>query len=332
MVIDHLCEDKMIDLSKTMNYGQNPQYAHTMGPEDLAMNPVQGTNTGPIADPNATPPPAQGQSGQNWDYDPYQDFQMDAPPPFPFPEQWKTASDYFTNLTQSGVPTPWQYGYGSEQLRNMIDAQGMPVDIQGYADAQLPVYQTMMEDMTKQSQESAGLSGTRWSSSLGNQIAEQGRRLTENYGADVANKWMQAQEAARGRMMGGMGMMLPYGQASANLGLQNTQNQMYGANALRGLGSDYLYGPMNIATGMANLGQGIYGQQQGGINQQMNDPWLQAALGLGNQQSQQYTPMYNPSWLTQGLGAASSMAPYIFNNQGQNYGNPGITGEANAYP
>ena len=307
----------MIDLTKTMNYGQTQMTA-------------PGTKTGPVADPNA--PAAPPAPGQDWNYDPYQDFTMDAPGPFPFPEQWKTASDYFTNLTQSGVPTPWQYGYGSDQLRNMIDAQGMPVDIQGYADAQLPIYQTMMEDMTKQSQESAGLSGTRWSTSLGNQIAEQGRRLTENYGADVANKWMQAQEAARGRMMGGMGMMLPYGQASANLGLQNTQNQMYGASALQGLGSDYLYGPMNIAQGMAGLGQGIYGQQAQGINQFSNDPWLQMALGLGTSPgSQQYPQTYQPSFMSQMLGLSGQMLPYAFNNQGQNdnsggwtdqYGNP----------
>ena len=314
----------MIDLSKTFNYGKGPQSQPQMT--------APGTNTGPIPNQGTPPgatPPAQG---QDWNYDPYQNFTMDAPGAFPFPEQWQTASDYFTGLTQSGVPTPWQYGYGSDQLRNMIDAQGMPVDIQGYADAQLPIYQTMMEDMTKQSQESAGLSGTRWSSSLGNQIAEQGRRLAENYGADVANKWMQAQEAARGRMMGGMGMMLPYGQAQANLGLQNTQNQMYGASALQGIGSDYLYGPMNIAQGMGNLGNQIYGQQSQGINQFQNDNWLNAALGLSQGQgSQQYPQTYQPSFMSQMFGLSGAMLPYTM-NQGDQTGGSGPSGEAYGYP
>ena len=282
----------------------------------MTTGPARQQPYGP--DPNAQPPAPQGQQGgQNWDYDPYQDFQMDAPQPFPFPDQWANASNYFTNLLGSGVQTPWQYGYGSGQLQNMIDANGQPIDINAYAEAQLPLYQTMMEDMTKQSQESAGLSGTRWSTSLGNEIAEQGRRLTENYGADIANKWMQAQEAAMQRKMGGLGMMLPYGQAEANLGLQNTQNQMYGASALQGIGSDHLYAPMNIAQGLAGLGNMTYGQQQSGIDSQMNDSWLQAALALGSQQSQQYPQMYNPSFSSQMFGLAGNVAPYAFRgNQG----------------
>jgi len=284
--------------------------------------------TGPAAkqpygpDPNAVTPPAPAlpdqQGGQNWDYDPYQDFQMDAPQPFPFPEQWADASSYFTNLLGAGVQSPWQYGYGSGQLQNMIDENGQPIDINAYAAAQLPLYQTMMEDMTKQSQESAGLSGTRWSSTLGNQIAEQGRRLTEAYGADIANKWMQAQEAAMARKMGGLNMMLPYGQAEANLGLQNTQNQMYGASALQGIGSDYLYAPMNIAQGLAGLGNMTYGQQRDELSQSQNDPWLQAALAMGGQQSQQYQQMYNPSFSSQMLGLAGNTLPYAFRGSQNN--------------
>jgi hypothetical protein len=179
----------------------------------------------------------------------------------------------------------------------------------------------MLGDMTRQAQESAGLSGTRWSTSLGNTIAEQTRRLTENYGADVAAKWLQSQEAAKGRMMGGYGMMLPYGQATAGLGLQNTANQMYAANALQGIGSDYLYGPMNIATGMAGLGSGIYGQQAGGINQFMNDPWLQMALGLGTSPGAgQYPQTYQPSIMSQIMGLGGNITGYLAGMGGQGGG------------
>jgi hypothetical protein len=304
----------MIDMTKTFGAGGNRSGGYL--PDQTTTTPTQQQPYGP--DPNAAPtalPDQQG--GQDWDYDPYQNFTMDAPQAFPFPDQWAQASNYFQNLMGSGVQTPWQYGYGSDQLRNMIGADGQPVDIQGYADAQLPLYQTMMEDMTKQSQESAGLSGTRWSSTLGNQIAEQGRRLTETYGADIANKWMQAQEAGMQRKMGGLGMMLPYGQATANLGLQNTQNQMYGASALQGIGSDYLYAPMNIAGGMSNLGNSIYNQQAGGINQFQNDPWAQMAYGLSGQPgSQQYPQTYQPSFASSMFGLTGAALPFVLGNQG----------------
>ena len=310
----------MIDMSKTFSYGRKATGGQKAQSPQMT---APGTNTGPLPDQNATPPAIQG---QNWSYDPYQNFTMQPPGAFPFPQQWADASNYFTNLLGAGVQTPWQYGYGSDQLRNMIDAQGMPVNIQGYAEAQLPQLQTMLSDATKQAQESAGLTGTRWSTSLGNTIADQARRLYENYGADVAGKWLQAQEAARERMMGGMGMMLPYGQATANLGLQNTQNQMYAANALQGLGSDYLYGPMNIAQGMAGLGQGIYGQQAQGIEQFMNDPWLQAALGMSGQQGNYYPQTYQPSFMSQMFGLSGAMLPWTMNynrgggGQGIDYG------------
>ena len=301
----------MIDLAKTMNreYGRGGGYLPQMTTGPATKQPY-----GP--DPEATTPPATAPSGeQDWNYDPYQDFQMDAPQPFPFPDQWANASNYFTNLMGSGVQSPWQYGHGSGQLQNLIGADGQPVDIQGYAESQLPVMQTLMGDLSRQAMEEATMTGTRQSTVLQQKLVEQARRLSENYGADIANKWMQAQEAAMGRKMGGLGLMLPYGQAEANLGLQNTQNQMYGASALQGIGSDYLYAPMNIAQGFGNLGNQIYGQQAQGIDQFQNDPWLQTALGLSQQPgSQQYPQTYQPSWTSQILGLGANVIPQMLNS------------------
>jgi hypothetical protein len=223
-----------------------------------------------------------GEGGEGGDYQ------------FPFPEQWNQAGNIYSQLAgMGGWQSPLQQMYSS----------GMPVDVSGLGEHYRTVGSTMMEDFTKQAAEQAGLGGLRWSTPLTGQIAEQGRRLGENFGLSMAQADIAAQEAARQRMMGGIGMGMG--------------GQMGALQGLTGLGREYMYGPMNISQGMMGLGN----QMQ---SQQMN-PYLPYAVGMAGQG--QYVPQqYQPSMFSQGLNITSALIPWLMQGQsGGNFGGP-ITG------
>jgi len=209
-----------------------------------------------------------------------------------YPPTGLTGEDYTMPLMDYfNFPPEW--GLAGMTLADMTET-GMPVDINAYAKAQLPMLQTQMSDWSKQAAEEAGLAGTRWSTPLQRNITEQANRLAQTYGADIAGKWLESQEAARGRQMGG-------------------------AQGLMGLGSLYSQLPLDVSQQMMNMSTQMQGMGQTEISSLMqeflrtapeNNPWLQMLLGAT--QPGGYSPeMYQQGGGSQWLGLLGQLLPAL---------------------
>lgn len=180
---------------------------------------------------------------------------------------WRQPLDMAQNTLgqfAGGMPynTPWQWGQASDVASQFAEG-GMPVDYQGWWDAQQPVLQRTIEDQAKQQAEQAGLAGSRWSTPLQRNISDIAGRETANTYGQFMGMSLQGQEAARQRQQQAVNQLQSLGQG--NVGLENMmrQQQMQAAGMLPGL-SQTGYG---IQSDIArNLMQGGMGQQ--GMNQQ----------------------------------------------------------------
>ena len=173
---------------------------------------------------------------------------------FNYPSQWEQASQLYSNLGNLMGPM-WQ----SMKSKAQYD----------------------ISDAVKQAVEQAGVGGLRYSTPLGQQVAEIGAK-------------------------GMAGIMPAYWQAG--LGAQQAA-----AGGLSNLGSLYSQLPMNVAQTM----MGMAGQQQG-MNRAAFQPYLQQfewgrpetylpyALQMGQQQTYQQPQMYQPNWLTNMLNAGTA--------------------------
>jgi len=108
----------MIDMSKVIPGFNRGQQNQGVG-QDPAFNPAQTQDTGP---------------------NPYEDYTMQDPGAFQFPELWGQAEGLYGDVMGGGmnIASPWQFGYGSDVLRGMAGT-GRPVDIQGWVAANEPV-------------------------------------------------------------------------------------------------------------------------------------------------------------------------------------------------
>ena len=188
---------------------------------------------------------------------------------------------------------PPEWGLAGMTLADMTET-GMPVDINAYAKAQLPMLQTQMSDWSKQAAEEAGLAGTRWSTPLQRNITEQANRLAQTYGADIAGKWLESQEAARGRQMGGAQGLMGLGSLYSQLPLQVSQQMMDMSGQMQGMG----------AAEIAPL------MQEFMRTAPENNPWLQMLLGAT--QPGGYSPeMYQQGGGAQWMQMLAQMLPYL---------------------
>jgi len=263
--------------------------------------------------------PVEGLTQQQAQYqpqNPYQDYQMQAPQPFPFPGQWGAASNIYSGVGQGSPFSTNQWNIGANQLAQMAQG-GSPVDVSGLEAKYAPIMQRMMEELTKQGAETAGMGGIRYSSPFANSIAKMGSKIAENFAMNMAQQNIAAQEAARGRQMGAFGLLGQRGAQDLQSQQAARQMQLGAASGLGGLGSQYLYAPMNIAQSMMGMGGGMQNQQQQQINAMLNNPYLQMAMQMSSAMPNQYMPeTYQPGWASQLLNIGGALAPYAFNQGG----------------
>ena len=189
----------------------------------------------------------------------------------PMPEQWNQAGDFFDYMLQSGMPTSSSdwYTRAKEEAAFDVDAA------------------------IKQAAEQAGMGGMRYSSPMGAAAQRIGAESAAGLGTQFAGQQMGAMEAARAR-------------------------QMQAGQGLQGMGQYMTQYPMQLAGQSAGLGQQMYGMDQNAINQiyqqfsrmtPEQNPWLQAALGMGSVSGQPQT--YQQGGMSQFMSGIGSLLPFL---------------------
>jgi len=218
--------------------------------------------------------------------------------PNPIPPVGYTEGFTMPLMEEGDFNFPPEWGLAGMTLADMTET-GMPVDINAYAQSQLPMLQTQMSDWAKQASEQAGLAGTRWSTPLQRNITEQANRLAQTYGADIAGKWLQSQESARGRQMEGAGGLMGLGSLYSQLPLQVSQQMMDMSGQMQGMG----------AAEIAPLLQEFMRTAP------ENNPWLQMLLGATSPGG--YAPdMYQQGGSSQWMQMLSQLLPYLMKSGG----------------
>ena len=250
----------------------------------------------------------------------YPQEQLGAGQGFQYPEQWGLSSDVLSNFAY-GDPTqvPWQWGAASQFGQDMMQS-GMPVDITGYAEAQLPYLQDLFKQQADQAIESAGLQGLRQSSPLGYQLGDLARQMTTQYGADIAGKQLSADEAARQRQLAASSLMQGLGTGVAGLGESARNRAMQAATSLPGLGQMYLQAPQDWAQQMWGMGTQQQSLMQQALDRAYQDfmrmapeysPWLQQAMGYVGLQPQLAQQQYGQSGLGSLFGGLLGLLPFF---------------------
>jgi len=284
-----------------------------------SIQPVSGsTQTGQQMAPSAGMP-----------QDPYSTYTMPQQSyTYPGADLWSEAANMYRNAgIQQNAPTAW--GTAENAYNQMLGGGGNATDVTGWWNAQQPVFQTQMSDYAKQAAEQAGMGGTRWSSPLLTNIADQTSRGLQNLTADFAGRQITAEEAAKERMMGSMTGLSNLGQGQANFGQQNIANMLQAAGGLQGVGSTQFQAPMTVANAMSNMGNQLYNQQSNTMNQMYNPPWMQGAQNQSYMNAYGQPQTYQPSFGENMLGVAGTLLPYAL-NQNQSY-NQNVGGPWNNY-
>jgi len=147
--------------------------------------------------------------------------------------------------------------------------------------------------------EQAGVGGTRYSSGLQGQIANYGGQLQNQFQSQLADRWLQAQEAGMGRAYG----------AGQGLGQMGLQAQQTGGQGLMDLGYQKAQLPLQVGSWMSGQGNQLANQDLSWA--QMMSPFT------GNQYAQPQT--YQPTWLqefAQGLPGMASKGLSDWDAQG----------------
>jgi len=168
----------------------------------------------------------------------------------------------------------------------------------------------------KQAAEQAGLSGMRWSTPLGQTAQRIAGENMANLGLGFAGQEMGALEAARGRQMGGVDQLYGFGQGTTGLTEAAKNRGMQAAGGLTGLGQQYLNAPQDWAAQMYQMGQGMQGQAQSGLDRYYqdamrgfaeNNPWVGQAMNYFGIPTQMGYQQYNPSTMSQIGGVTSGL-------------------------
>jgi hypothetical protein len=179
---------------------------------------------------------------------------MQEPQPFPFPEQWQTASDVWTRF-----------------------AEGLPTDTGEWWEAQQAPFERRISDQAKQMAEQMGLGGLRYSTPMTHQIADITGRESADMWAGLADRQLGLTEAAKNRGMQAAGGLAGLGQQYLNAP-QDWAQRMYqmgmGMTGLGQQGLDRAYQDWMRMTPEGNPWFG-YGMNFAGMPSQMGYPQYQ---------------------------------------------------------
>jgi hypothetical protein len=207
---------------------------------------------------------------------------------FQYPSQWGEASDLWSKMASGNYSNA-----GMDWLTQMMQSGGNPVDVNAWGEAQRPAMMDQYSNMVKQMAEQAGVGGTRYGSGLQNSISNYGGQLQNQFTSGLADRWLQAQESARGRATGAGNLLSQLG-----LGAQQA-----GGEGLMSMGNLMSQLPLQVAQMMGGLG--------GQLTNQQIDPWTQMLTGLlGNTNATEQT--YNPSVWQSLLQSLSQTLPSAF--------------------
>uniref|UniRef100_A0A6M3XL41 Uncharacterized protein n=1 Tax=viral metagenome TaxID=1070528 RepID=A0A6M3XL41_9ZZZZ len=297
-----------------------PSVPYDAGP---VMTPVPGPPPGPVGPGPASTPPS-------WLMDLLAQFGSDygtlgaakggfptTTPQISLPSEWGTASsvmsDFATGLP-TGIPPSWYQGM---QDVDKMAATGAPTDVSGIYSSWLPVAQQQMKDFSQSEAERLGLEGMRWSTPLQNRVSDYARQMSEQFGLNISQQQVQAEEAARARQLQAMPLQYQYGAGTAGLAESAKDRGLAGAQGLAGLGQAMTQYPMDLA--QLSMSMGLQGQQaqQAEYDKMYNEflrtseegsPWLQNALALLGIGGGAYSPQqYQQSGLSQLLGSAGGL-------------------------
>jgi len=259
---------------------------------------------------NNPPPGGQGTTPM-YDYGAYNSGFPTTTPQVPMPSAWGNAENVLTNFAYgapTGIPDIWNQGM---QDANAMAATGSPTDVSGIYDKWLPVAQQKMKDFSQGEAERLGLSGMRWSTPLQNRVSDYARQMSEQFGLEMSQADVQAQEAARARQLQAMPLQYQYGAGTSGLAESAKDRGLASAQGLAGLGQMQTQYPMDLAQLSMNLGLQGQGAQQSVYDKlyneflrtsEENSPWLSNAMGLLGLNTN-YTPtQYQQSGLSQLLG------------------------------
>uniref|UniRef100_A0A6H1ZJQ6 Uncharacterized protein n=1 Tax=viral metagenome TaxID=1070528 RepID=A0A6H1ZJQ6_9ZZZZ len=280
--------------------------------------------------PTTTTTPAQTSTPPSWLMDLLAQFGSDygtlgaakggfptTTPQISLPSEWGTASSVFSDFATglpTGIPPSWYQGM---QDVDKMAATGAPTDVSGIYSSWLPVAQQQMKDFSQSEAERLGLEGMRWSTPLQNRVSDYARQMSEQFGLNISQQQVQAEEAARARQLQAMPLQYQYGAGTAGLAESAKDRGLAGAQGLAGLGQAMTQYPMDLA--QLSMSMGLQGQQaqQAEYDKMYNEflrtseegsPWLQNALALLGIGGGAYSPQqYQQSGLSQLLGSAGGL-------------------------
>jgi hypothetical protein len=197
---------------------------------------------------------------------------------FNYPSQWGEASDFWSKMLETGMPTDIEPWWKSQQ-----QAAGVQIERAG-----------------KEAAEQFGLGGMRYSTPLGQQLGRIGAETTAGIMPQYWGMGMQAQEAAKGRQMGAAQNLFGAGGEMARFPMEVGERML-------GMGGEYQRQQMQSMYPMMQEWQRMTPEQS---------PWLQYGMGFPYGQFGQMPQMYQQSPFGQALGVGAEVAPWLLGGGG----------------
>jgi len=161
-----------------------------------------------------------------------------------------------------------------------LASMSSPVDVSGIYDAQKAVANRYLEEKGRDLAEQFGVGGLRWSTPLQSNIVRETERMGENMGLAAAQAQVSEDQMARNLALQAAMGMGNIGSAQGQFGLGAAGLQQNAANALFNLANTQAMMPLQIASGMMGLQQGMEGMQNQSMNQYQMNPFLPFALQI----------------------------------------------------
>ena len=241
--------------------------------------------------------------------------------PSAVPGAWTEGMQNASTMASGGAPTAMPDIWNQGQMdANAMAATGAPTDVSGIYNKWLPVAQQQMKDFSQSEAERLGLEGMRWSTPLQNRVSDYARQMSEQFGLNISQQQVQADEAAKARQLQAMPLQYQYGAGEAGLDEAAKARQMQaipmqyqfgqGVNAIdeaakarqmNAMPLQYQYGAGRTGLAEAAKDRGLAGAQGlAGLGQAitqypMDLAQLSMNMGLQGQQAQQgvYDKLYN---------------------------------------
>jgi hypothetical protein len=232
---------------------------------------------------------------------------------FNYPTEWGNLASGWKDFGNTKVSTPSSWQVGMDALNPMAQS-GQPVSSDPWWAATQDVTNRTIQDQIKAAAEQAGMGGTRWSTPLGYTAQD----IAGKYGEQAAQAWadreMQAQEAAKARQLEATGQLFNYGQGQYQMTQDALKRRAQMLAGIGNLGAEKAQLALQVANQMYGMGSGMQDQQQQSIDASYNNPYMNYGNQYMSQQSAGIPQTYQPSWGTQALGAASSIAPWLMSS------------------